>query len=150
VGAAAGGRLACVRLAHISIHLWMAGRPAARHVDLPFLCGTLIPVIHMHTFAARCSKSIILFRCREEIAWTLQTLSANALELSRLWHTAGFGAALLVDVSRPEFSAQLPMQVCVQLRTPSYLLLRPCFFTAFFSGCSFCLHICQSTHCSSR
>jgi dynein heavy chain len=48
---------------------------------------------------------------REEIAWTLQTLSANALELSRLWQASGFAAALLVDVTRRDFSGQLPMQV---------------------------------------
>ena len=51
-------------------------------------------------------------RCREEIAWTLQTLSANALELSRLWQTSGFGDMRLVDVEREEFKQQLPMQVC--------------------------------------
>jgi hypothetical protein len=35
---------------------------------------------------------------REEVAWTLQTLSANALELSRLWHSSRFSSALLVGL----------------------------------------------------
>ena len=46
-----------------------------------------------------------------QVAWTLQTLSANALELSGLWERSGFGAALLVDVDKPAFTLQLPMQV---------------------------------------
>ena len=46
-----------------------------------------------------------------QVAWTLQTLSANALELSGLWERSGFGAALLVDVDKPAFTSQLPMQV---------------------------------------
>ncbi len=48
---------------------------------------------------------------REEIAWTLQTLSANALELSRLWQVSGFDRVLLVDVTKADFTKQLPMQV---------------------------------------
>ncbi|KAJ9530634.1 hypothetical protein QJQ45_014736, partial [Haematococcus lacustris] len=47
---------------------------------------------------------------REEVAWTLQTLSVNALELSRLWQASGFANSLLVDVARPDFRSQLPMQ----------------------------------------
>ena len=48
---------------------------------------------------------------REEIAWTLQNLSANALELSQLWARSGFSASLLVDVEQHPFKSQLPMQV---------------------------------------
>lgn len=47
----------------------------------------------------------------EEVAWTLQTLSANALELSRLWHASGYHELLLCDVSHADFTTQLPMQV---------------------------------------
>lgn len=47
---------------------------------------------------------------REEIAWTLQTLSANSLELSRLWIQSGFASTLLVDVEKFDFKMQLPMQ----------------------------------------
>ncbi|KAG2490029.1 hypothetical protein HYH03_011494 [Edaphochlamys debaryana] len=46
---------------------------------------------------------------REEVAWTLQTLSANALELSRLWHSSRFSSALLVDVASPDFVARMPI-----------------------------------------
>ncbi|GLI65190.1 hypothetical protein VaNZ11_008652 [Volvox africanus] len=46
---------------------------------------------------------------RQEVAWTLQTLSANALELSRLWHSSRFSAALLVDVTSSEFVSRLPL-----------------------------------------
>ncbi|GFR45764.1 hypothetical protein Agub_g7181 [Astrephomene gubernaculifera] len=46
---------------------------------------------------------------RAEVAWTLQTLSANALELSRLWHSSRFSSALLVDVRSPDFLASLPI-----------------------------------------
>jgi dynein heavy chain, axonemal len=46
---------------------------------------------------------------REEIAWTLQTLSANALELSSLWTLHGFQEKLLVDVSGNNFLAKAPM-----------------------------------------
>lgn len=46
---------------------------------------------------------------REEIAWTLQTLSANALELSKLWHASRFSTSLLVDVVSEEFKTRLPM-----------------------------------------
>lgn len=46
---------------------------------------------------------------REEVAWTLQTLSANALELSKLWHASRFSTSLLVDVGSPDFHARLPM-----------------------------------------
>ncbi len=45
------------------------------------------------------------------MAWTLQTLSANALELSSLWIRSGFAQQLLVDVEKPDFEGQLPMQV---------------------------------------
>ncbi|MEW5311652.1 MAG: hypothetical protein WDW38_003348 [Sanguina aurantia] len=47
---------------------------------------------------------------REEVAWTLQTLSANALELSKLWINSGFSRALLVDTSAEGFVSRLPMQ----------------------------------------
>ena len=46
---------------------------------------------------------------REEVAWTLQTLSANALELSKLWHSSRFSTSLLVDVGSAEFHARLPL-----------------------------------------
>jgi dynein heavy chain, axonemal len=48
---------------------------------------------------------------REEIAWTLQTLSVNALELASLWTSNGYSRALMIDVERPEFVNNLPMQV---------------------------------------
>lgn len=48
---------------------------------------------------------------REEIAWTLQTLSPNALELSKLWHDAGYAASKLIDVESADFKAHLPVQV---------------------------------------
>ncbi|KAK9812825.1 hypothetical protein WJX72_004356 [[Myrmecia] bisecta] len=47
---------------------------------------------------------------REEIAWTLQTLSANALELSELWISQGFASKLLLDVESVEFRRALPME----------------------------------------
>lgn len=40
-----------------------------------------------------------------------QTLSANALELSKLWINSGFARALLVDMSPEGFVSRLPMQV---------------------------------------
>lgn len=49
---------------------------------------------------------------REEVAWTLQTLSANALELSRLWHEGcgtRFSSALLCAVDVQEVVCRLPM-----------------------------------------
>jgi dynein heavy chain, axonemal len=46
---------------------------------------------------------------REEIAWTLQSLSANALELASLWVLAGFPEKLLVEVAGPNFSSKVPM-----------------------------------------
>ena len=49
--------------------------------------------------------------CREEIAWTLQTLNVNALELARLWEHSGFSSCRLVDVEDEAFTGQLPMQV---------------------------------------
>lgn len=48
---------------------------------------------------------------REEIAWTVQTLSVNALELSRLWEHTGFSTCKLTDVQEKAFHEQLPMQV---------------------------------------
>ena len=57
------------------------------------------------------SWSVNVDTAREEVAWTLQTLSANALELSQLWARSGFSSQLLVDVKGPEFSSGLPMQV---------------------------------------
>ena len=48
---------------------------------------------------------------REEIAWTLQTLSANALELTSLWIQGGFSGRLLVEVSSNSFMVQLPLEV---------------------------------------
>jgi dynein heavy chain len=49
---------------------------------------------------------------REEIAWTLQTLNANVLELGRLWYEAGYANARLVDLKDEEFIQRLPVQVC--------------------------------------
>lgn len=49
-------------------------------------------------------------RARESIAWSLQTLSANALELSALWQLQGFSKKLLVDVTSDSFRARLPME----------------------------------------
>lgn len=46
---------------------------------------------------------------REEIAWTLQSLSANALELASLWTLHGFQDKLLVEVGGPKFAAKAPM-----------------------------------------
>ena len=46
---------------------------------------------------------------REEVAWTLQTLSANALELSSLWSLHGFPSKLLVEVASLKFLARVPM-----------------------------------------
>lgn len=51
------------------------------------------------------------FYHREDIAWTLQTLSPNALELSRLWHESGYIAARLLDVASPELLDRLPVKV---------------------------------------
>ncbi|KAL3158235.1 hypothetical protein ABBQ38_010487 [Trebouxia sp. C0009 RCD-2024] len=48
---------------------------------------------------------------REEIAWTLQTLSANALELNELWIMQGFASRLLLDVKSAEFQKALPLEV---------------------------------------
>jgi len=45
---------------------------------------------------------------REDIAWTLQTLSPNILELATLWE--GFKSKLLVDCISPEFLGQQPFQ----------------------------------------
>ncbi|KAF6266164.1 dynein heavy chain 9 [Scenedesmus sp. NREL 46B-D3] len=47
---------------------------------------------------------------REDIAWTLQTLSPNALELSRLWHDSGYISARLLDVASRELQDRLPVQ----------------------------------------
>lgn len=52
-------------------------------------------------------------RARENIAWSLQTLSANALELSALWHLQGFSDKLLVDVLSAPFTSQMPMEAVV-------------------------------------
>lgn len=46
---------------------------------------------------------------REEIAWTLQTLSLNALELSRLWIDGNFDSRLLCDVMSIDFADAQPM-----------------------------------------
>jgi hypothetical protein len=54
---------------------------------------------------------------REEIAWTLQTLNPNALELRKVWFDAGYVAARLVDTESGEFLARLPAQVCGQRMT---------------------------------
>jgi len=45
---------------------------------------------------------------REDIAWSLQTLSQNALELSALWE--GFVSKLLLDTSSDEFRAKMPFK----------------------------------------
>ena len=47
---------------------------------------------------------------REDIAWTLQTLSPHALELSRLW-SEDFGGRRLADVDSESFVASLPMEL---------------------------------------
>eukprot|EP00775_Hariotina_reticulata_P006670 gene6670-6894_t len=47
---------------------------------------------------------------REDIAWTLQTLSPNALELSKLWYDCGYATARLLDVSTPELLDHLPVK----------------------------------------
>ena len=47
---------------------------------------------------------------RERIAWTLQTLSRNAIELSNIWHIH-FEHRLLVDVSSSDFLSKLPFTV---------------------------------------
>eukprot|EP00892_Ulva_mutabilis_P009855 jgi/Ulvmu1/7241/UM035_0028.1 len=49
-------------------------------------------------------------QARNNIAWSLQTLSANALELSALWHLQGFSETLLVDVASASFMSRLPME----------------------------------------
>lgn len=49
-------------------------------------------------------------RARASIAWSLQTLSANALELSALWQLQGFSEKLLVDVTSERFRMRLPME----------------------------------------
>lgn len=59
---------------------------------------------------------------REEVAWTLQTLSANALELSSLWHQGNFVSSKLVDVEAPSFVSQLPMMVRGPSPTPLLIL----------------------------
>ena len=46
---------------------------------------------------------------REEIAWTLQSLSANALELASLWTLHGFQNKLLMETGGPKFLAKAPM-----------------------------------------
>lgn len=48
---------------------------------------------------------------REEIAWTLQTLNPNALELTKVWFDSGYAAARLIDVTSAEFAGRLPAQV---------------------------------------
>eukprot|EP00878_Enallax_costatus_P013463 GHUV01014078.1.p1 GENE.GHUV01014078.1~~GHUV01014078.1.p1 ORF type:complete len:1340 (+),score=424.03 GHUV01014078.1:252-4271(+) len=47
---------------------------------------------------------------REDIAWTLQTLSPNALELSRLWHECGYASARLLDVATVDLLERLPVK----------------------------------------
>lgn len=49
-------------------------------------------------------------QARENIAWSLQTLSANALELSALWHVQGFSNKQLVDVTSAPFRSRIPME----------------------------------------
>ena len=49
---------------------------------------------------------MLVDRAREEIAWTLQTLSANALDLSALWEE--FSSQLLVDVESDLFAMDQP------------------------------------------
>lgn len=46
---------------------------------------------------------------REEIAWTLQTLNTNAVELNNLWIGSSYSTQLLVMVSGEEFQASLPL-----------------------------------------
>lgn len=61
--------------------------------------------------------------CREDIAWTLQTLSPNALELSRLWHDSGYISARLLDVASRELRDRLPVKVPGGLACSALLLL---------------------------
>lgn len=56
------------------------------------------------------SWSVDVDTAREEVAWTLQTLSVNALELSLLWVRSNFNSLTLIDVAADEFAGQLPMQ----------------------------------------
>lgn len=56
------------------------------------------------------SWSMHVDMAREEIAWTLQTLSVNAIELSNLWYMQNFHEKLLVEVSSAAFQKQLPME----------------------------------------
>lgn len=65
------------------------------------------------------SWSLHVDMAREEIAWTLQTLSVNAIELSNLWYMQHFHEKLLVDVSSTGFVKQLPMEAYTfeQVRT---------------------------------
>lgn len=53
----------------------------------------------------------LICRRREDIAWTLQTLSANALELNRLWHECGYVSARLLDVATVNLLERLPVKV---------------------------------------
>jgi hypothetical protein len=59
--------------------------------------------------------------CREDIAWTLQTLNPNALELNRLWHEHGYATAVrLLDVASADLLERLPVKVSSRaLRTVS-------------------------------
>eukprot|EP00878_Enallax_costatus_P030107 GHUV01032745.1.p2 GENE.GHUV01032745.1~~GHUV01032745.1.p2 ORF type:complete len:131 (-),score=33.17 GHUV01032745.1:447-839(-) len=59
------------------------------------------------------ARHICMFacHCREDIAWTLQTLSPNALELSRLWHECGYASARLLDVATVDLLERLPVKV---------------------------------------
>jgi dynein heavy chain len=68
------------------------------------------------------SWSLHVDMAREEIAWTLQTLSVNAIELSNLWYMQHFHEKLLVDVSSPTFLKQLPMEAYTfeQVRCASF------------------------------
>lgn len=48
---------------------------------------------------------------RDEIAWTLQALNPNVLELCKVWFESGYSAARLVDVESGDFVSRLPAQV---------------------------------------
>lgn len=58
-----------------------------------------------------CYSLVRMVPCREDIAWTLQTLSPNALELSKLWYDCGYATARLLDVSSPGLLDHLPVKV---------------------------------------
>lgn len=69
---------------------------------VPTLAGSLPPL---------CCLFALFIACREDVVWGLQTLSPNALQLSRQWHEAGYAAARLLDVASPDLLERLPVTV---------------------------------------